>query len=203
VLRALAQRWQPRAVTADDPRLRALRAGEAHAIEAVLHELLPAVRRWVHYRVGPDPALDDIAQEALTEIARALPSFEGHGSLNGFAYRICARVTVRQLRRKRSRVDLPARETLADDGASDTLDPERCAIEREALRAVLACLQRLPARRREAFILCELEGETPQSAAELLGTTPAAVRSRLMHTRRELERRLRGHDLLDRLRGRP
>jgi DNA-directed RNA polymerase specialized sigma24 family protein len=47
-----------------------------------------------------------------------------------------------------------------------------------------------PARCSEACILCELEGASPEQAAELIGTTPNAVRSRLMRARRELERRL-------------
>jgi RNA polymerase sigma-70 factor (ECF subfamily) len=74
-------------------------------------------------------------------------------------------------------------------------DPERTAMARQALRRVLYCLDRIPARCREAFILCELEGASPQQAAELIGTTPNAVRSRLMRARRELERRL--HSRLD------
>lgn len=81
MLKAIAQRWQSHtgtaaalrggATDAPDPRLDALRAGDAPAIEAVLHELLPRVRSWIHHRIGPDLALDDVTQEVLAELARA------------------------------------------------------------------------------------------------------------------------------------
>jgi len=203
VLKTLAQRWQARVALDVDPRLASVRAGDAAVIEAVLAELLPSVRRWVYRRLGPDMAVDDVTQEALTEIARALPSFEGHCSLPAYGYRICTRVIARHLRRRLWRRDALAAAPLAAERDSDARDPERTAIERQALRTVLACLSRLPAKRREVFILCELEGATPQEAAELLGTTPNAVRSLLMHARRELDRRLRGHDALAHFRGRP
>lgn len=201
VLKALAQRWQGKVVAEADLRLASLREGDAAITEAVLAELLPQVRRWVYRRLGPDMALDDVAQEALTEIARALPAFEGHCSLTTYTYRICTRVIARHLRRRLWRRDALAAAPVDGEFDADARDPERTAIDREALRAVLACLSRLPAKRRETFILCELEGCSPQEAAELLGTTPSAVRSLLMHARRELDRRLRGSAALRHLRG--
>jgi RNA polymerase sigma-70 factor (ECF subfamily) len=192
LLKALTQRIQPRTLFRADARLEALRAGHAAAIEEALAELSPKVRGWVYRRIGPDAGADDVAQEALTEIARALPSFEGHSSLVTYAYRICSRVIGHQLRRKRARGETPAGSAIEDSpsGSDSGCDPERTAIARQALRRVLNCLERMPSRCREAFILCELEGASPQQAAELIGTTPNAVRSRLMRARRELERRL-------------
>jgi len=201
VLRALTQRIAAKVASESDARVASLREGDAAVTESVLAELLPQVRRWTYRRLGPDMALDDVAQEALTEIARALPRFEGECSLAAYAYRICTRVIARHLRRRLWRREALASAPLACDPDSDGRDPERTAIEREALRAVLACLVRLPEKRREAFILCQLEGATPEQAAELLGTTPGAVRSLLMHTRRELARRLRAHELLARFGG--
>lgn len=203
MLKTLAQRWQGKIAAPSDPRLASLRSGDAAVTEAVLGELLPSVRRWVYRRLGPDMAVDDISQEALTEIARALPNFEGQCSLSAYAYRICSRVVARHLRRHLWRRAAIAAVPDAYAPESDARDPERTAIERQALRAVLSCLSRLPARRREVFILCELEGASPQQAAELLGTTPNAVRSLLMHARRELDRRLRGNDAIARFRGEP
>jgi RNA polymerase sigma-70 factor (ECF subfamily) len=198
LLKAITERWQRRPTAAPDARALALRAGHPAVIEEVLLELTPRIRGWCYRRVGARPVLDDIVQEVLIELARALPRFDGHSSLPTYAYRICSRVTWRQLKKSRSEppaAELPGALPSPDD------DPERIHIERQALEAVLACLSRLPERRREAFILCELEGETPEHAARMLGTTPNAVRSRLMHARRELERRLRGHDVLSALRG--
>jgi RNA polymerase sigma-70 factor (ECF subfamily) len=192
LLKVLGQRVQTRASATADPWLASLRAGHAAVIEEALTELQPRVRGWVYRRVGPDAAVDDVAQEVLSEIARALPSFEGQSSLATYAYRICSRVVMRQLRRSRARSETPAGAAIEDHASTSAGDPERTAIARQALRRVLACLDRLPARCREAFILCELEGASPQEAAELIGTTPNAIHSRMMRARRELERRLSG-----------
>jgi RNA polymerase sigma-70 factor (ECF subfamily) len=199
LLKVLSERWRKPAVVLD-ARLLGLRAGHPAIIEEVLTELMPRVRGWCYRRVGPDAALDDIVQEALIELARALPSFEGQSSLSTFAYRVCCRAVWRQNKKRRG---LPLTSELQADFASSMHDPERATIERQALSAVLGCLARLPVRRREAFILCELEGESAEHAARMLSTTPNAVRSRVMHARRELERRLRGHELLRALRGEP
>ena len=197
LLKAITARWQRRAVPRDE-RLLGLKAGHPAVIEEVLLELAPRVRGWCYRRVGPGGALDDVVQEALIELARALPSFEGHSSLSTFAYRVCSRVVWKHNEKRRA---VPRASELHDGFVAYGGDPEQASIERQALAAVLACLERLPARRREAFILCELEGESPEHAARMLGTTPGAVRSRIMHVRRELERRLRGHDVLRALRG--
>lgn len=186
MIKTLAARWQ-RGPTAADARTLGLRAGHPAVIEEVLLELAPRVRGWCFRRVRSAAALDDAVQEALIELARALPRFEGH-SLTAFAYRVCTRAIYRHNRKLGA---APRAAELAADHAAEHADPERASIERQALRSILACLERLPERRREAFILCELEGETPEQAARMLGTTPGAVRSRVMHARRELERRLR------------
>jgi RNA polymerase sigma-70 factor (ECF subfamily) len=202
VPKAVAQHWRAR--EAADPRLVALRAGEAAVIEEVLHELLPRVRGWLYRRLGPDGGLDDATQEALTEIARALPRYQGHSSLGVYAYRITARVASRQVARR-----VEHRKRFAVDGGeaksvpSDGRDPEQSVLEREALNVVLSCLSRLPSRRREAFILVELEGMSAQEAAEHVGVTAQAIRARVMHARRELQRRLHGHDAVARYRGAP
>jgi RNA polymerase sigma-70 factor (ECF subfamily) len=201
LLKALTARWQ-RGAAPSDGRLAGLRAGHPAVIEEVLLELSPRIRGWCYRRVGPDAALDDVVQEVLIELSLALPRFEGQSSLVTYAYRICARaVTREQKRNRRVRASATPVHGEAELATPEGQDPERASIEREALRAVLACLSRLPERRREAFVLCGLEGETPEQAARMLGTTPNAVRSRLMHTRRELERRLSGHAGIKLVRG--
>jgi RNA polymerase sigma-70 factor (ECF subfamily) len=190
VIRAAIDLLRAAPVAEADPRLDALRAGDAAVIEQVLTELLPPVRRWVFRSLGPDSELDDVVQEALTEIALSLGSYQGRSSLAAYAYRICARVVARHLKhlqRTRSQRRMLARQSPV---TRDARDPERLALQREALRPVLRALQKLPSRRREAFVLCELEGMSAEEAAGLSGTSADAMRSRLMHARKEMARLL-------------
>jgi len=168
-----------------DPRLEALRAGDRAVLEEVVAELLPPVRRQLHRMLGPRADLDDAVQDALTEIAKALPRFEGRASLRTLARKITLRVAYRHFgkRRKETSLSLVA-------PPPDRIDPESKAMSREALVRLHRCLDRLPAKRRAAFLLCDVEGLSPQEAAELEGVSPVAMRSRLMHARREIARRL-------------
>ena len=167
-----------------DPRLDAVRSGDARAIEEVLRELLPRVRGWLHRLLGPRSDLDDATQDALSELASALPRFEGRASFATLAHRITVRTAYRYFRR--------AQETSLSLVAPpvDELDPESRAMQREALARLYRCLDRLPEKRRVAFVLCCVEGLSPSEAAEIEGTSGVTMRSRLMHARAEVARRL-------------
>ena len=67
---------------------------------------------------------------------------------------------------------------------------------REALARLHRCLQRIPAKRRVAFVLCAIEGLSPTEAAERAGTTALAMRCRLLWARREIARMLRSDPYL-------
>jgi RNA polymerase sigma-70 factor (ECF subfamily) len=134
--------------------------------------------------LGPSGDHDDASQEALIEIARALPQFEGRASVETLAHKITVRVAYRHFgRRRESPLELVP-------PPADTVDPESRAASREALRRLYRCLDRLPEKRRVAFVLCAVEGLSPTEAAEVEGTSSLAMRSRLMHAREEIARRL-------------
>jgi RNA polymerase sigma-70 factor (ECF subfamily) len=170
-----------------DPRLEALRAGDPETTCEVLRELLPCVRRWLYRLLGPGGELDDATQESLTELARALPRFEGRSTLATLAHRITVRVAYRFFGRARR-----ARETSLELvlPPPDQVDPLTRIMGREALRRLHRCLDRLPQRRRVAFVLCAVEGLTPSEAADVAGVSATAMRSRLMHARSEVARML-------------
>ena len=170
-----------------DPRLDAARAGDAAALSALLTELLPRVRAWLHRLLGPRADLDDATQEALTQLALALPRFAGDSALSTYAHRITVRTAYRFFGRS---VETPLELVPA---AAEELDPESRAMAREALRRLYRGLCRLRPNRRVAFVLCAIEGMTPAQAAEVEGVSGLAMRSRLKHARAELERML-AHD---------
>ncbi len=176
----------------DEERAAKLRAGDRAALQAALAELLPDVRRWTHRFVGPGAALDDATQDVLIELARALRRFEGRSSLRTLAYRVTVRHAQRRREEARRRQDRERPLELLPPPL-DRLDPESRAMQREALARLHRCLERMPDKRRRAFVLCAIEGLSPQEAAELEGTSGTTMRSRLLHARREVERRL-SHD---------
>jgi RNA polymerase sigma-70 factor (ECF subfamily) len=174
----------------DPERLARLRAGDPDAVRVALRELLPHVRRWLVRLIGRSPDLDDATQDALTEIARFLPRFEGRSKLSTAAHRITVRVAYRYFKSARA-------EEAIDDDLVDHAPSAFARLEaREALARLQRCLAKLPAKRRVAFSLCAIGGMTPSEAAKVAGTTALAMRCRLVWARREIARMLQGDPYL-------
>ena len=175
----------------DEDRMERLRAGDPVAMRDVLRELLPHVRRWLVRLLGRTPDLDDATQEALTELARFLPRFEGRSKLETAAHTITVRVAYRYFGKAKE---------VALESVPELVEPASGAdarvLAREALARLQRCLRRLPAKRRAAFVLCAVEGMTPSEAAKVAGTTAIAMRCRLLWARRELSRMLAGDPYL-------
>lgn len=169
----------------EDPRLAALRKGDARALQATLVELLPFVRKKLHRLLGPGADLEDATQDALIELADALPRFEGRSKLTTFAHRIVVRVAYKRYGKRRDTVAF-VEEAFAFEGSS----PEDEVASREALAKLHRVLAKLPDKRRVAFVLCEIEGLEPTEAAEIAGTTALAMRTRLHYARAEVRRML-------------
>jgi RNA polymerase sigma-70 factor (ECF subfamily) len=165
-------------------RLARLRAGDPDAVRDALRELMPDVRRRLYRLLGPSADLDDATQEALAEIARFLPRFEGRSRLDTVAYRITVRVAYRYF---------GAAKEVSLEVVPELVDPENIesrVMAREALARLHRCLGRMPAKRRIAFVLCAIDGLTPTEAATVAGTTAIAMRCRLVYARRDVARML-------------
>lgn len=156
-------------------------AGE---LEQTLLRLMPSVRRWLYRMLGPAAALDDAVQDALIEIAQALPRFEGRSSVEGFARTISVRVAYRYFQRRESAPFDPELHA-----GSEPL-PDRQLAERRGLLRLHRCLAKLSPKRRTAFVLCAIEELSPHEAAALVGTSAGSMRARYMHARAELARYL-------------
>lgn len=158
-----------------------LRDGNASVIERVLRELFPLVERWVRRLCGPRSDVDDIAQEALTEIASALHRFEGRSSIQTLAHRITTRTAARFFRR-------PVRHEAQDLDVLPASDPgpESDAATRQHAARLYALLENLSEVRRTAFVLCCVEELPPAEAAEIVGCSAVTMRSRLFEARAEL-----------------
>jgi RNA polymerase sigma-70 factor (ECF subfamily) len=158
-----------------DARLAAAVAGDRKALEALAVELLPRVRNLVRYLVRGDSEADDIAQEALVEIIRGLPSHRGEGTLQAWADRVAARATFACLRRAR-------RARAQVDGGADLTavpSPGEQPDEYAARRRAVALLDQLPEDQRHALVLHHVAGLSAPEIAQELGIPFETVRSRL------------------------
>lgn len=131
--------------------------------------------------------VNDVAQEALIEIWKALPGFRFQSSLATWIYRVAMNVTLENLRRTRPQADDELTEGWEDEvpDASRPLDEVLTAIETRS--AVEAALAKLPVEQRQVVVLHELNELTYAECAQVLEVPVGTVKSRLFHAMRKLK----------------
>ncbi len=125
---------------------------------------------------------EDAFQATFLVLARKAGSIARREAVGSYLYRVAYRVALRMRAERRSGEPVDA-DTLAAPADAGPAWREFCAVLDEEVN-------RLPARHRDAFVLCCLEGKTGEEAARELGCPPGTVSSRLTRARERLRRRL-------------
>lgn len=129
--------------------------------------------------------VEDLVQATFLELPKIAGGFDGRDSCRAW---LCG-VAVRLAARRRRSVGRWLR-VLASFGAAtrDTraADPQAIASGREELRLLERALAKLSAKKRDVFVLVELEGLSAEEASAALGIPAGTVRTRLFHARDEL-----------------
>lgn len=145
----------------------------------VVHERhAPAVFRFLARRVGA-PAAEDLLSEVFVAAVSARLRVEPHasGSALPWLYGIAGNVVRTHLRRRQPHALAGVDLAVDWDAVDARLD---AGARRGELRAALDALS--PGER-ELLLLLAWDGLTPAEAAQLLGLTPVAARSRLHRAR--------------------
>lgn len=156
---------------------------EDERFESVLREHGPALRRLVHAWERDAAAREDLWQEILFALWRALPRFRGECAERAFVFRVAHNRALTHRFRPR-----PHEESL--DSVADARDPrpspERDAVAAQGVERLMRALQRLPVAARQILTL-SLEGLTRAEIAEVLGITENNAGVRLSRARRQLQ----------------
>jgi RNA polymerase sigma-70 factor (ECF subfamily) len=153
----------------DPENVSAAQQGDALALDQLLDELAPYVRR-LSARIAP-AAADDATQEALLAIFRGLPSLRAPEAIMTWVRSVTVRTAIRLARQHDQEV--------AADGTS--ADP--CASSLEGLVDIDDALARLPLPQRVVLVLRTREGLTEKEIATTLGIPAGTVKSRLHRAR--------------------
>jgi RNA polymerase sigma factor (sigma-70 family) len=146
------------------------------------------IARAVRAVIGPSDEVEDVVQNAMLEIYRSLPRFQGRSKVSTWVYRVAVNVALQHLRQKKRRQWLLFGRDARDVEQQRSPGDAAAQLEgREALRLVFGLLHKLSAKKRIVWILHELEGLTPQQIAEILEIPMNTVRSRLMKGRAEIK----------------
>ncbi|MFI0451528.1 RNA polymerase sigma factor [Actinomadura sp. 6N118] len=147
----------------------AAQQGDALAVDRLLDELAPYVRRLCAL-IAPATA-DDATQEALLAIFRGLPTLRAPEAIMTWVRSVTVRTAIRLARQQD--LEVAAEETLVDRHDSSP----------EGLVDIDDALARLPVSQRVVLVLRTREGLSEQEIATTLGIPAGTVKSRLHRAR--------------------
>jgi RNA polymerase sigma factor (sigma-70 family) len=164
--------------------------GDLAAIQQLIAFVWPAINRVVASVLGSRAAdIEDVVQQSLIAVLRALPAFRGECHPIGYASRIAVREALRARRRHQveaSRLKSLERHALDPEDPTANADPaaER---RRQLLRGLLADL---PEEQAEALALRVVLGWSLEEVARESGVPTNTVRSRVRLAKEALWRRI-------------
>ena len=165
--------------------------GDRGATERLLSGLAPRILAAVRAVLGPRHLdVDDVVQESLVALVRALPAFEGRSSVAHYASRIAVRVALAARKRARAeqRLDTDAHAALSADTTSRRPYRQLLRDRRRALVRLL--LDDLPEAQSEAIALRICLGLPMEEVAQMTGAPLNTVYSRLRLAKEALRARI-------------
>jgi RNA polymerase sigma-70 factor, ECF subfamily len=172
---------------ADDQLVRAVVAGDRHALELLYRRHAP----WLAGRLAARTSSVDLAEEALQDTFlaawRGARGYHGTGEVPAWLWGIARRRLASLARRQRPGV-------LSLDAAAERVDPvagpEEAALGRDASVRIRAAIEHLPAEQRAVITAVIYQGQTIQQAALTAKVAEGTIKSRLhrarLHLRKEL-----------------
>jgi len=156
------------------------------SFEEVAGEYSEALFAYLTRMTGNRADADDLLQETLMRIARALPGFEQRASIKTWVYRIATNVAIDALRKRGRSLETELEELeVADD-----LDEEDQLVVVEMNACVRGVIDSLPPTYRAPLVLFALEGRSVAEVAEVCEISVGTAKVRLHRAKARLRQAL-------------
>jgi RNA polymerase sigma-70 factor (ECF subfamily) len=170
----------------DADMIRRAQKGERDAVRQLFGEHLATVQRFALRMCRDEDRARDVAQESLLTALKSLDSYRGDASFSTWLFTI-TRSHCGRARRRADREVVPEDETSSIDRAmSEAPAPDDQAAHSEVSDVVERALASLDPDDREVVLLRDVEGMSTKDAAQVLGLSVAALKSRLHRARTTL-----------------
>lgn len=157
------------------------------AFNRVMAEHANALKAFASRMLGDEIQAEDVAQDAFLAYYRHIHQVP-ENAVRPWLFRVTRNLCLDQLRRRKFKLRL-FRDVQRDDEFELTpVDlksdrPDERAHTEEAREAIEEAIQDLPARFREAFVLCEIQGLSYEEAAGIMGCPVKTISTRLFRAR--------------------
>ncbi|MGP0630050.1 sigma-70 family RNA polymerase sigma factor [Nitrospina sp. 32_T5] len=154
-----------------------------------IESLYGRIRAFVMGRVGSAADADEITQDIFLKMHESLPRLKDRDKLVPWLYRIARNRIIDHYRSRK--IEAPPGDIEGDAADPAPGDRGSAAGEREAIQAcLLHFLKTLEAADRDILTRIEFEDRTQKQAAEELGITLAAAKSRHQRAKKKLKQAL-------------
>ena len=191
----------------DWPQVRALQAGDDAALDVLMARHREGLFRFVYRYVRNHETTADLVQETFVRAYFKIGKFQPTAKFVTWLYRIALNLCRDHARSAPARAaartepfDLTG-EQASSDGSERPLirrepvsagqNPAQAAASGEEVKRLQAAIDTLPHDLKTALILSAVENRSQKECAELLGTTPKTVETRVYRARRLLGEKLR------------
>lgn len=165
-------------------------APDAETLGALLERFWRPLVAYASRLLGDRAAAEDVVQHAFVRLWEREHAIPEGDEARPFLYRVVRNLAANEWRRRQTH-----RSWLDDESAlpTPTVKPSQAVEEDELAAALVAAVERLPARRREVFVLSRYHALTNAQIAHVLSIAPQTVANQLVSALRELRVMLGPH----------
>jgi RNA polymerase sigma-70 factor (ECF subfamily) len=163
--------------------------GDQAALEKLLVSIAPSIQRFGMRMCKDGADTEDVLQDTLMTILQHLHEFEGRSSFTSWAFALTRSACTRRRRGLKNKAGVELDESLGLIGEQPS--PEQGVVRRQLSDRLTEALDELSDEYREVILLRDVESLTAPEAAETLGISVDAVKSRLHRARQALREALR------------
>ncbi|HVP14159.1 MAG TPA: sigma-70 family RNA polymerase sigma factor [Terriglobales bacterium] len=178
----------------DEELVRMAQAGESRGFDELVRRYQGKVYRLSYKILRHEEDAAEALQDAFLSAYRGLRAFKSEATFSTWLYRIATNAALMKIRKRR-----PNHVSLEQSGSDDkgplqlrdwSAQPAEELLTRETREVMEEGMRALPAQLQAVFVLRDIEGLSSAEAAEVLGLSVAAVKSRLHRARLALRERL-------------
>ena len=177
-----------------------VKLGDTAAFDILTKKYRERLFAVVYNMLGNREDAMDIVQDAFIKAFSKINSFRGSCAFYTWIYRIAVNMAITFMKRARMRRFFSFENSDEEMASKEVLEKlsvncggEKAAYLAEIREKLNEALQSLSIKHRTVVILYEIEGLSHQEIAEITGTSPATVRTRLHYAKQQLQALLKDY----------
>lgn len=170
------------------------REGDLTAYDELVKRYQERIYATIYHMTANHEDANDLAQDSFIKAFSALKSFKGGSSFYTWLYRIAVNKTINFLKQRKNKYHLSLNDL--DFNAENDPDlvalishktPQREATLSELQKKLNEALLKLSESHRMVVVLHDVQGQSHEDIAEIMGCNIGTVRSRLFYARQQLQ----------------